>query len=177
MVDEATPSRRERQREATSDEIKQVARQQMAEEGTAGLSLRGIARQMGLSAPALYRYYPSRDELITALIVDAFHALGDATQAAQVHMHTSDYAGRFLAMTVGYRQWALDHPVDFALIYGNPIPGYHAPAEVTTPAVRRSTAPLVNLLNESWLAGAMAPLDRAISPTVEAHLAGWAQQA
>ena len=73
-------TRREQQRENTREEIKSLARKQMQAEGTAAISLRGIAREMGLTVTALYRYYTSRDDLITALIVDGFNAQADAMQ-------------------------------------------------------------------------------------------------
>lgn len=157
MTGGATQTRRERQQEATRAEITSVARRQMARDGAASLSLRAIAAEMGLTAPALYRYYPSRDELITALIVDAFHALGDALEAARRDAPAANHAAQFVAMMIVYRAWALAHPADFALIYGTPIPGYHAPADVTDPAVRRSLAPLLALLVAAGRAGALRP--------------------
>lgn len=155
MIGEATQTRRERQQEATRAEIKGVARRQMARDGAASLSLRAIAAEMGLTAPALYRYYPSRDDLITALIVDAFHALGDALEDARRAAPPADHAAQFVAMMSAYRAWALAHPADFTLIYGTPIPGYHAPGDVTDPAVRRSLAPFVALLVAARRAGAI----------------------
>ncbi len=153
----ATQTRRERQQGTTRGEIKDTARRQMAREGAAALSLRAIAAEMGLTAPALYRYYPGRDELITALIVDAFHALGDALEEARRIPPPTAYADQFVAMMTAYRAWALDHPADFTLIYGTPLPHYHAPEVVTDPAVRRSLAPLLALLIAAWQAGAIHP--------------------
>jgi AcrR family transcriptional regulator len=125
---------RESQRQDTREEIKAFARQQMAAEGTAALSLRAIARDMEMTAPALYRYFPSREDLITALIVDAFNALADALEAADAAPTQQDYGSRLRAVLMAYRGWALEHPTDFQLIYGNPIPGYSAPRELTVPA-------------------------------------------
>lgn len=156
-MSEATETRRERAQQATRAEIKATARQQMAQGDANALSLRAIATAMGLTAPALYRYYPSRDELITALIIDAFHALGDALEEARRACPPTAYAAQFTAMMQTYRSWALAHKADFTLIYGTPIPGYHAPNDVTDPAVRRSTAPLVALLIAAWEAGALRP--------------------
>jgi AcrR family transcriptional regulator len=150
-------TRRERLQDATRAEIKEVARRQMARGGAASLSLRAIAGEMGLTAPALYRYYPSRDDLITALIVDAFHALGDAIEGARQAVPDDAFAEQFVAMMTAYRAWALAHPADFTLIYGTPIPGYHAPEDVTDPAVRRSLAPLLTLLVAASRAGAITP--------------------
>ncbi len=153
----AVQTRRGRLQEQTRDEIKAVARRQMAREGASALSLRAIAGEMGLTAPALYRYYPSRDELITALIVDAFHALGDVLEGARGTVVAEAHANQFVAMMHAYRAWALAHPAEFTLIYGTPIPGYHAPEVVTDPAVRRSLAPLLALLAAAWQAGKITP--------------------
>ncbi|MDZ4769833.1 MAG: TetR/AcrR family transcriptional regulator [Chloroflexota bacterium] len=151
------PTRREQQRETTLETIKQVARAQMAHEGTAGLSLRGIARDMEVTAPALYRYYPSRDDLITALILDGFNALADAMIAADAAQPRPAYGERIYAIFCAYRDWALANPVDFQLIYGNPIPGFHAPAEVTVPAVVRGFIPMTEALTEAYAAAVLRP--------------------
>jgi AcrR family transcriptional regulator len=145
--------RRERQRENTREEIKSIARQHMREQGTASISLRAIARDMGLTVTALYRYYASRDDLITALILDAFNALADFIEAASHKLPTDQYANRLFALMVAYRQWALDNSADFQLIYGNPIPGYQAPAELTVAAARRSFDEVLNILGGALRAG------------------------
>lgn len=156
-------TRRGRIQEQMRDEIKAVAWRQMARDGASGLSLRAIASEMGLTAPALYRYYPSRDELITALIVDAFHALGAALEAARRLASDGDFAAQFVVMMRDYRAWALAHPAEFTLIYGTPIPGYHAPEALTAPAVRRSLAPLLALLMAAAQVGQITP-DPAYAP-------------
>jgi AcrR family transcriptional regulator len=148
-----TMSRRERVREHTRDEIKAIARQQMAEQGTAALNLAAIARQMEMTAPALYRYFADRDALVTALIVDAFASASDAIEAASASLPAEHYAERMRAVMEAYRAWALANPVDFQLIYGNPIPGYHAPAELTVPQVRRTTAAILHILQAAYTAG------------------------
>jgi AcrR family transcriptional regulator len=102
-----------------ADAIKRIARQQMSERGTAGLSLRAIARELAITAPAIYNYYPRLDDLITALIVDAFQSLADAMQASVSTLDEQGYRARILAMSLAYRQWAIEHPTDFQLIYGN----------------------------------------------------------
>lgn len=140
------PTRRERQREATREEIKALARQQMQAEGTAGISLRGIARAMGVTVTALYRYFASRDDLITALILDGFNAQADALEAAAATYPATDPAGQLYAALKTYREWALAHPIDYQLLYGNPIPGYHAPAELTVPAASRNMTVFLRLL-------------------------------
>jgi AcrR family transcriptional regulator len=148
--------RRERARQATVEEIKAVARAQMAAEGTAAVTLRAIAREMGMTAPALYRYFGSREELVTALVTDAYNALADAMTAAVEAVPADRHARRLLAAFGAFRAWALEHPTEFALIFGSPIPGYVAPEE-TRPAGRRHTDLLVGLLAEAVAAGALDP--------------------
>ena len=128
-----TLSRREQARIETTAEIKAIARQQMAEVGAAALSLRAIAREMGMSAPALYRYFENRDALVTALIVEAYESLGAALAAADAAVARGDLNGRFRAIAHAFRNWAIARPQDFTLIYGTPIPGYEAPKEQTIP--------------------------------------------
>lgn len=118
-------------------QIKAAARRQMAQHGTAGLSLRGIARELGITAPAIYNYFPRLDDLITALIVDAFTDLAEAMEAADVAVPSDRPADHIWALCLTYREWAMAHPTDFQLIGGNPIPGYHAPEELTIPLARR----------------------------------------
>lgn len=159
----------------TAGAIKQAARQQMAERGTSGLSLRGIARSLGITAPAIYNYFPRLDDLITALIVDAFTALADAIQAAEEAVQSDRCAPKILASCLAYRQWAVAHPVDFQLIYGNPIPGYAAPPEVTVPLARRPFDGLFRLFLQAYQSGELTiPQEYiAVPTTVAAHFAGW----
>jgi AcrR family transcriptional regulator len=149
-------SRRERMRQATVEEIKAVAREQMAAEGTAGVTLRAIAREMGMTAPALYRYFGSRDELVTALVSDAYSALADAMEAAVEAVGPDHHAERVRAAFGAFRSWGLEHPTEFALIFGSPIPGYVAP-EATRPAGLRYTDLLGRLLAEALADGALDP--------------------
>ncbi|WP_137235731.1 TetR/AcrR family transcriptional regulator [Streptomyces sp. BPSDS2] len=121
--DAATP--RERYRAQVRTEIKQHAWEQIATAGASALSLNAIAKRMGVSGPALYRYYAGRDELITELIRDAYRSLADAVRAAAGA--GADLAG--LAHVL--RDWALADPQRYFLIYGTPVPGYHAPEEIT----------------------------------------------
>jgi AcrR family transcriptional regulator len=161
------PTRREKQYAATSAEIKATMRRLMAEHGTAGVSIRAIARAMELSAPSLYHYFPSRDDLITALIGDAFNALADELE--QVRDRTKGTAiERLMAVVLAYRSWALAHPLDFQLIYGNPIPGYVAPREITVPAVVRGFAVMVGLLADAL---AQTPSAQPVPAELEARLA------
>jgi AcrR family transcriptional regulator len=148
--------RRDRVRRATVDEIKAVARAQMAAEGTAAVTLRAIAREMGMTASALYRYFGSRDELVTALVTDAYDSLADAMETAVGGIPVGRHADRFRAAFGAFRAWALGHPTEFALIFGSPIPGYRAP-EATRPAGLRYTDLLGRLLADAYAAGALDP--------------------
>lgn len=171
---EQLASRRERLQDDTRSEIKRLARQQMAQEGTAAISLRAIARQMGLTAPALYRYYANRDDLITALILDAYNASADALEAARDALPADAHAQRLLATVLAYRQWALDHPADYVLILGNPIPGYKAPANLTMPAARRTMTLFIDLLEAARQAGVLTypPEYTELYPQVQQQIVG-----
>ncbi|MDK1474731.1 TetR/AcrR family transcriptional regulator [Streptomyces sp. 549] len=127
---------RERAREEITEAIKDEARRQLAESGAAGLSLRAVARELGMASSALYRYYPSRDHLLTALIVDAYGALGAAAEYALAALEEAPAVDRWRVVCHAVRDWALDHPHEYALIYGSPVPGYAAPQETTGPAAR-----------------------------------------
>jgi len=127
---------RELARAELTREIKQEARRQLAAHGAQGLSLRAVARELGMVSSALYRYFPSRDELLTALIIDAYDALGDAAEAADAGRPAADIRGRWAATCHAVRNWALAHPHEYALIYGSPVPGYQAPQATVVPAAR-----------------------------------------
>jgi AcrR family transcriptional regulator len=150
-------SRRQRQRQATVAEIKTLARRQLATQGPGALSLRAIARQMGTASSALYRYFASHDELISALCVDAYDALADALTAARDTQPPDDHAGQWWAICHAFRRWALDHPADFALIFGTPQPGYQAPEQATGPAAGRATQIPLHLYAAAVQAGAANP--------------------
>ena len=143
-------SRRERRHEQTRQEIKQIARQQMAQQGTASLSLRGIAAEMGMSAPSLYNYYINRDDLVTDLLVDSYTHQAETLEQASASCQTHETIACLLETLLAYRQWAVDHSTEFALIAGNPIPGYVAPIEQTLPLARRSLKVLLDLLQGAW---------------------------
>src|SRR6516164_11651854 len=132
----AAQTARERARAELTREIKQEARRQLAAHGAEGLSLRAVARELGMVSSALYRYFPSRDELLTALIIDAYDALGDAAEAADAGRPAADIRGRWAATCHAVRNWALAHPHEYALIYGSPVPGYQAPQATVAPAAR-----------------------------------------
>jgi AcrR family transcriptional regulator len=123
-------TRRDRVRAATVTEIKQTARRVLVEHGVEGLSLRAIAREMGMTAPGLYRYFPSRDDLIVHVIADLYHELSDALERERDRLHADDIAGRMLAACRTFRAWALGHRAEFALLFGSPIGGV-APLDPT----------------------------------------------
>jgi AcrR family transcriptional regulator len=137
----APATARARARAELTREITAAARRQLAEVGSTGLSLRAVARELGMASSAVYRYFKSRDELLTALIVEAYDAVGDAAEAA-ARDTTGPATDRFLAVAVAIRRWAVEHPHDYALIYGSPVPGYSAPTDTVTPAIRVSLAAL-----------------------------------
>lgn len=168
-------SHRERTRLATRNEILETARQQIAQEGASALSLRAIARKMGLTAPALYRYFQNRDELVTALIVEAFTSLSDALLATHDTFATAARAERLGAMMVTYRTWALAHPQDYALIFGTPIPGYQAPLEITGPPAQRALGLLAAEIAEALSTGEVHPAPEYAnpSPALERQMAHW----
>jgi AcrR family transcriptional regulator len=120
-----TLSRRDRVRAATVTEIKDTARRILVAEGPAGLSLRAIAREMGMTAPALYRYFPSREDLIGALIAELYDEL-TATLSAAATAAGGDPRAGITAASWTFRSWALAHPREFGLLFGSPIPGIDA---------------------------------------------------
>jgi AcrR family transcriptional regulator len=150
---------RARLRAELTEEIKTEARRQLAEEGTAGLSLRAITRSLGMSSSAIYRYFPSRDDLLTALIVDAYDAVGAAAEDADARMAPADLGGRWKAVGAAVRAWAVANPHEYALVYGSPVPGYRAPEDTVGPA-SRVTLVLARLVDDASTAGALTDRPR-----------------
>jgi len=165
----ASRTARERARAELTREIKQEARRQLAASGAQGLSLRAVARELGMVSSAIYRYFPSRDELLTGLIIDAYDALGEAAEAADAEVPARDIRGRWRAVCGTVRAWALSHPHEYALIYGSPVPGYQAPQATVASAIRVVRV-LGGILADAG-AGAGDPDDR---PPLPAPLAGQA---
>lgn len=130
---------RERTRAEITRQILDAARRHLATEGASGLSLRAIARELGASSSAVYRYVASRDDLLTRLIVAAYDALGAAAETAEAAVARDDLAGRWSAACAAVRGWALANPNEYALIYGTPVPGYTAPPATIAPAARVSS--------------------------------------
>jgi AcrR family transcriptional regulator len=148
----STSGLRARVRAELIQEIKDEARRQLAEEGASSLSLRAIARHLDMVSSGIYRYFKSRDQLLTVLIVDAYEALGASVEAADGRCKRADFAGRWSACCHAVRDWALAHPHEYALIYGSPVPGYHAPEETILPASRVALA-LVAIIHDAAAAG------------------------
>ena len=146
--------RRQRRRQETIEEIKATARQQMAEDGVASLSLGAIARAMGMTPPALYRYFENRDALVAALVVDAYDSMGEALEKSAGALSQDDYAGRFLALMHAYRGWALERPADYALMYGTPAASVDLSGEQERfqRAVMRSMCAMVEVLHAAYVA-------------------------
>jgi len=133
--------------------VKETAWKQIAEFGAAALSLRAIARELGITAPAIYKYYPNRDALVTALIVDAFTSFGEAQAQSIASLPQTAHAQRLMTLGLAYHQWAMQYPERYHLIFGTPIAGYTAPAEITMPAAACSLDVLVNTLASAQTAG------------------------
>jgi AcrR family transcriptional regulator len=161
--------RRERARAATIGEIKQTALGLMREGGPAAVRFADIARVMDMTPPALYRYFADRDELISALITDAYEALGAEVAQARAEVPDGDIANGFVAAAQAYRQWAHREPQQFALILGLPLPDYAAPADgSTSEAAGRAMAQLSSLFVEALHAGRLGPPRiRDVHPAVE----------
>src|SRR3569833_4354853 len=135
---------RARVRAEMTEEIKTIARRHLASDG-ANLSLRAVARDLGMVSSAIYRYFPSRDELLTALIIDAYNAVGEAVEQASASLPREQLEKRWLAICHAVRDWALERPYEYGLIYGTPVPGYKAPQDTLAPATR-STFAILRLL-------------------------------
>ncbi|HZO70117.1 MAG TPA: TetR/AcrR family transcriptional regulator [Kribbellaceae bacterium] len=159
------PTARERAREELTREIKVEARRQLATHGAEGLSLRAVARELGMVSSALYRYYPSRDELLTALILDAYNAVAEQVEQAVAKRRTGDFLGRWRAACNAVREWGLANPQEYALIYGSPVVGYRAPRDTAAPAARVPVV-LLRIVQDSHQAGKLAdaPNRPALSP-------------
>jgi AcrR family transcriptional regulator len=167
---------RARRRQELVAAIRTAALEELRRSGAAGLSLRAVARDVGIAVSALYRYFPSRDDLLTDLIVRAFDEHADAVEAGGAH----DDVGEALRGAMhAYRAWAVAHPAEFGLAYGAPVPGYAAPPETVRPGARIGQFALGLVVR----AHAHGRLDRnalrrraaRLSPAVAEQLETWAQ--
>ncbi|EAP98254.1 putative transcriptional regulator [Janibacter sp. HTCC2649] len=170
----AMTTTRERLRAQTLEEIKAAAKARLAVDG-ANLSLRAVARDVGLVSSAVYRYFPSRDALLTALIIDSYNEMGAAVEAAEAAQPRDDLHARFMAVAHGIRDWALSAPSEYALIYGSPVPGYEAPQDTIAPAARVITV-LAGLLTDGLRDGTLHDPGDAISKPLAKDLAEFTSQ-
>lgn len=168
VTQHAPRTARERARAEITGEILATARQHLARDGAAALSLRAIARDLGMVSSAVYRYVPNRDALLTMLIIDAYDTVGAQVEQAAAACPRADYLGRFLATCQALRAWALLNPHEYALIYGSPVPGYAAPVDTIAPATRVPTVLLSILfdLTEDGATGPTEPLPPAVAASI-----------
>ena len=175
------PTMRERYRAQVRDEVKQAALRQLAESGPAGLSISAIGKQLGVSGPALYRYFASRDELLTELVIDAYHDLANALRTAAGQSAGQQPRSRFEALARAYRSWALAQPHRYRLLFGPPLPGYDAHAQRLVEAAQASMNVLLGVLREAGdptatppaepLASQLLALARTHGPGIDAAMA------
>jgi len=161
---------RERYRAQVRQEVKEAALRQLAEAGPGGLSIAAIGKQLGVSGPALYRYFASRDDLLTELVIDAYHDLANALASAVSHVPGDDPRDRFEALARAYRRWALAEPHRYRLLYGPPLPGYEAHAQRIVEASRAVMNVLLEVLR-GFAVGAPEP-----SAPLGAELTAWARR-
>lgn len=172
--DSAPRTAREIARSELSRAITDSARRQLADVGPAALSLRAVARDLNMASSAVYRYFSSRDELLTALISIAYDELGAAAESADNGLpRREDLEARWLAFAHAVRTWALAHPHDYALIYGSPVPGYGAPQSTIEPA-GRVVRVLITILTDIQAAG-RTPEPAPVSRPGHRALAGFRQ--
>ena len=154
--------------------IKETAWKQIAEEGAPALSLRAIARELKITAPAIYNYFPRRDDLVTALIVDAFMSLAEAQRLSIEAIPANDPETRLTTLGLAYRDWAIEYRQRYQLIFGTPIPGYHGPEDTTTPAAAWALVPLIETLQALFDAGTLR-VERLSkpSPALRSMLEAW----
>jgi AcrR family transcriptional regulator len=170
-VEDRPASRRARYRAATVAEIKAHALHQIARGGIGALSLNGIARAMGMTGPALYRYYAGRDELLTELLVDGYATFATRMENAR-DAGPGGPAERLRAVASAYRQWALTEPHVYELLFGTPLPGYHAPEGGTRAEAQRGLAVTIGLWWE--LLDGLPPIERE-QRARELAVVGWAR--
>ncbi|WP_182066443.1 TetR/AcrR family transcriptional regulator [Curtobacterium sp. ME12] len=160
------PTARVLARQTVTADILAAARTRLTDEGPAALSLRAVARDVGLVSSAVYRYFPSRDDLLTALLITDYDELGAAVEAAGAAAGPAPGA-RWVAMCRAVRDWSIAHPGDFALLFGSPVPGYAAPRETVVPATRTTLA-LVRVVADAVGSGAPGASGSSVTSTPEA---------
>ncbi len=145
-------SRKKLLHDNTREEIKSIAWKQISGTGASALSLGAVARELHVTPPALYRYFPSRDDLVTALIGDAYLSFVETLEAGRDAVPAEDHADRFRSLCMAYHAWAAAHPQQYILIFGTPVPGYKLDPGVGQVA-DRSFVVLLDLLNAAAEAG------------------------
>ena len=165
-------------RPVTAGLVKTTARRLMAEGGTAGLSLRAIARRLEVTAPAIYNYFHRLEDLITSLVVDSYTSLAHAMEATESENAAGDVRDRLCALCATYRAWALAHPIEFELISGRPFPGYRASEEVCLPLGRRPFLGIFRCFVEAHRTGRLAIPEeyRTLPPGMVAGIAAWRRE-
>jgi AcrR family transcriptional regulator len=159
MADGTALTPRARARAETIDQIKAIARDHLAVDGP-NLSLRAVARDLGVVSSAVYRYFASRDDLLTALILDGYTSMADAVEQAEAGVARRDLGGRWTALAGAVRDWSLENHHEYALLYGSPVPGYAAPQDTIEPATRPVVVAMA-VLRDGVERGAVAvPADR-----------------
>ncbi|MBP6995100.1 MAG: TetR/AcrR family transcriptional regulator [Phycicoccus sp.] len=141
-------------------EILRLGREHLAQVGPAALSLRAIARDLGMASSAVYRYVASRDELLTLLIIESYDAMADAVEAALAGVDDADLRDRWFTVGRALRAWAIANPHDWALLYGSPVPGYAAPPDRTTDPGTRIQVTLIDLIRDIVRLRRVAPESR-----------------
>ena len=176
-------NRRDRVRAATVSEIKETARRILVADGVEGLSLRAIAREMGMTAPALYRYFPSREDLVVHLIAELYDELADTMEAARDARDPADVPGRLSAVSRAFRRWAVGHPREFGLLFGSPVPGVtveEGTPEEPSPAHesgQRFGRIFGELVARIYLAKPFPiPAEEEIEPVLCAELRSWSEE-
>lgn len=166
--------RREERHPDLQTAIKETAWKQISEAGAPTLGLRSIARELHITAPSIYNYFPSRDDLVTALIVDAYNSLAESQESSIQNLAADNRPGRLFELGIAYREWAVSYPQRYQLIFGTPIPHYYAPKEITQPAAAQAMVPLTQAIQALFSAGqirteSLAPM----TPKLKAMLKAW----
>jgi AcrR family transcriptional regulator len=162
--------KRQDARDKIERRIVELGRRHLVTEGAAGLSLRAIARDLGMVSSAVYRYVASRDELLTLLLVDAYSELADAVDRARAS--EASWRDRMRAMAHAAREWAVEHPASWALLYGSPVPGYRAPAERTVGPGTRVVGALFDAVADGMAAGDISKTEVAVAQSLASDFDG-----
>ncbi len=157
-MEQKAKTARQRAREEITEEILAAARARLTSQGPGELSLRAVARDVGMVSSAVYRYFASRDELLTALLIEGYDSLGAAVEAAdRAVTDRADISERWSAACRAIRSWSIEHPGDYALLYGSPVPGYAAPQDTIAPATRVISVLIATLIDAHRTGAARVP--------------------